>query len=156
MVMALSLSGCSFVFVRPPPPDNEPRERGCTESRAAPVLDAIFAALQGANLVYAVASSDAEWANTFGGDPPLSRGAAVPLYALATAVGTFGAYYGFHNTGVCREAHVVIRVQNNPRESDESTVNCRRERYRVLSEAKKIENQYDRMKMIESAPRCGP
>jgi hypothetical protein len=103
--LALSLSACSFVFVSGPPPQHEQLPYfKCTESRVAPVLDIIFAVLQGANFLVAAGSSDERWAENFDGDPPIERTTAVPLYAIATLLGAGGAYYGFTRTGACRSA----------------------------------------------------
>jgi hypothetical protein len=108
--MVASLSGCSFAFVSGPPPHHEELPAfDCTESRVAPVLDTVFAALQVANLALAASSTDQQWSDTFNGNPPINRGTAVPLYIALAAVGTFSAYYGYSRTGDCREALEAAR-----------------------------------------------
>ena len=110
VVLVASLSGCSFAFVSGPPPHHEELPAfDCTESRVAPVLDTVFAALQAANFAVAAASTDEQWSDNFNGNPPISRGAAVPLYIAFAAVSTFSAYYGYSRTGACREAIEAAR-----------------------------------------------
>jgi hypothetical protein len=109
-VMVASLSGCSFAFVTGPPPHHEELPAfDCTESRVVPVLDTLFAALQIASFAAAAGTSDQQWSDTFNGNPPFSRGAAVPLYIALAALGTFSAYYGYSKTGDCREALEAAR-----------------------------------------------
>jgi hypothetical protein len=109
-VMVASLSGCSFAFVSGPPPHHEELPAfDCTESRVVPVLDTLFAALQIANFAAAAGTSDQQWSDTFNGNPPFSRGAAVPFYIALAALGTFSAYYGYSKTGDCREALEAAR-----------------------------------------------
>jgi hypothetical protein len=76
----------------------------CTESRLVPVLDTVWTVLQSANLILALSKSDQGWSDTFNGNPPLSRSAAIPLYAAFVALGGAGMYYGFSRTGECRDA----------------------------------------------------
>src|SRR5262245_13992971 len=100
LVIAVYLSGCSFLFVTGPPPHHEElRDFHCTASRAAPVVDTVFAILQGANLIVAAASSDKEWSDLFGGKPAVERGTAVPIYALAAGIELASAIYGYNRTG---------------------------------------------------------
>jgi hypothetical protein len=109
-VLIASLSGCSFAFVNGPPPHHEQIPAfDCTESRVAPVLDTVFAALQVLNFALAAGSTDQQWSDDFNGNPPISRGAAVPLYAVLTAVATASAVYGYSKTGSCREALEAAR-----------------------------------------------
>jgi hypothetical protein len=111
---SLPLSACSFVFVSGPPPQHEQLPYfSCTESRVAPVLDVIFAVLQGANFLLAATQSDEAWAENFDGDPPLERGTAIPVYGIATLLAAGGAYYGFSRTAACRDARTraLIRTQ---------------------------------------------
>jgi len=108
--MVVWLSGCSFAFVSGPPPHHEELPAfDCTESRVAPVLDTVFAALQVANLAVAASSTDQQWSDTFNGNPPINRGTAVPLYIALAAVGSFSAYYGYSKTGDCRQALEAAR-----------------------------------------------
>jgi hypothetical protein len=109
-VMAAWLSGCSFAFVSGPPPHHEELPAfDCTESRVAPVLDTLFAVLEGANLVLAAASTDQQWSDNFNGNPPIERGTAIPLYIALAALGTGSAYYGYARTSACREALEAAR-----------------------------------------------
>lgn len=114
-------TGCSFLFVNGPPPRREEQVAfDCTESRAAPVLDTIFAILQGANFAFAAASSDEQWAENYNGDPPLERTAAVPLYIAGALLFTGSAYYGYTNTRECRDAKMQVRASQPQRWSPDS------------------------------------
>ena len=75
IVLALALlSGCSFVFVSGPPPQHEQLPYfSCSESRVFPILDTIFAVLEGANFIFAASVSDERWADNYNGDPPIAR-----------------------------------------------------------------------------------
>jgi hypothetical protein len=117
IVLALALlSGCSFVFVSGPPAHHEQLPYfSCSESRIAPVLDTIFAVLQGANFLLAASVSDERWADNYDGDPPIARSTAIPLYAIGALLGVGGAYYGFSRTAACRDAKelALTRAQRN-------------------------------------------
>lgn len=111
--MAMWLSGCSFVFVSGPPSHHQELPSfTCTESRVAPVLDTVFAVLGGANFVFAAAVDDQKWADNYDGKPPFARSTAIPVYAVGTLLAVGSAYYGFKNTGECREALATRRRQN--------------------------------------------
>jgi hypothetical protein len=105
LTLAISVTGCSFAFVSGPPANHRQLPAfSCTESRVVPVLDTIWTVLQTTNLIAAAASSDQQWSDLFNGNPPLSRGAAIPLYAVVAALGAAGMYYGYTRTSECREA----------------------------------------------------
>ena len=105
VAVVVVLSGCSFMFVSGPPPNHEQLASfSCSESRAAPVVDTILAALQVLNLATAAGNTDAEWNDRFNGNPPISRDTAVPLYVATTVLTTVSAYYGYKHTGECRAA----------------------------------------------------
>ena len=116
-LVCLCLTGCSFAFVHGPPDNHRQLPVvGCTSSNAAPVLDTIFTVLELSNLGLASAQSDEQWANDFGGNPPLKRGNAMPFYAALSAVGAAGAYYGFTRVGACKaaQAEAVRRMTPPP------------------------------------------
>jgi hypothetical protein len=105
LTLAISVTGCSFAFVSGPPADHRQLPAfSCSESRVVPVLDTIWTALQTTNLITAAVSSDKSWNDLYGGNAPLSRGAAIPLYAVFVALGAAGMYYGYTRTSECREA----------------------------------------------------
>jgi hypothetical protein len=115
LALALSVGGCSFVFVSGPPPQHEQLPYfSCTESRVAPILDLVFGILQGANFLFAAGSSDERWAENFDGDPPIQRTTAIPIYAAVALLSAGGAYYGFTRTAACRDAkaRAMLRTHN--------------------------------------------
>jgi len=105
LTLAISVTGCSFAFVSGPPANHRQMPAfNCTESRVVPVLDTIWTVLQTSNLILAAASSDQKWSDLYNGNPPISRGAAIPLYAVFAALGAAGMYYGYTRTSECRDA----------------------------------------------------
>lgn len=118
LVIGLVLGGCSFVFVSGPPPNHAQLPTfECSSSRVVPALDTAWTVLQTLNLIVAASESDGDWSNTFGGNPPFSRGTAIPLYAVAALLGAGGMYYGFTKTGDCRRAREeqLARAMQQPR-----------------------------------------
>lgn len=101
MVLAICVCGCSFVFVRGPSSD---RPRGaavdCTSSVVAPVLDLIWAGLNGAGAVNALATDDATWNRNV--STPRSTVIGVGLFWVALSGAS--AIYGFKTTDACRQA----------------------------------------------------
>lgn len=102
--LALSSTGCSFLFVTPPSsPEPGTISTGgekCTTSKVAPVLDTIFTGLEAARIVYAAAAPDSVYS-----DPkqPLSRGADIALGVGFAALFLGSAVYGYVNTAKCSE-----------------------------------------------------
>ena len=68
--LALGQYGCSFLFIdRVPPNSSQLNSFDCTSSAAAPVLDLIWAGLNGVGAANAAGSTDQEWASKgFPGD----------------------------------------------------------------------------------------
>ena len=100
-------SSCSWAFVKAPPSDHPTAADDCTESRAAPVLDTVFAGLSA--LTIAVASGlcyqkTQGVAQDGSPDTPCSTGAYVSLvWTGVVGIGAgYSAYTGFRDTGRCR------------------------------------------------------
>jgi hypothetical protein len=107
------LSGCSWMQVTPPP-EAAPRDTRpeCTESRAAPIADTVYAvanfgfAIAGAVMIATTPKSctgafcgvGLAAQRQLGGMAVISGLVAGPLY-------TASAEYGFRNTARCRELH---------------------------------------------------
>lgn len=73
--------GCSFIFVKTAPPSDgriTARPGRCTSSKAMPVLDTVFAGLQGVRTAYAAAAPDSVYEDP---DVPLSREADIGIGA---------------------------------------------------------------------------
>jgi hypothetical protein len=106
------LGGCSFALVSGPPANHrELPVVDCTTSRVGPVLDTIWTVLQTANFALAASKSEQEWNDDYNGDPPISHGAAIPVYAALAALGGAGMYYGFSRTGACRSAKLELMIR---------------------------------------------
>lgn len=114
MLAVFALSGCSFALVSGPPANHRQLPIvDCTTSRVGPVLDTVWTVLQALNFGLAASSSEAEWNETFDGDPAMSRSTAIPVYAGLAALGAAGMYYGFTRTGACRRARSEL-AQRGP------------------------------------------
>lgn len=104
MSLVVSSTGCSFIFVKPPPsPEPGTTSAGpgrCTSSKVAPVLDTLFTGLEGARIVYAATAADSVYS-----DPkqPLSRGTDIALGVGFAALFLSSAVYGYINTAECSE-----------------------------------------------------
>jgi hypothetical protein len=100
--LLVSASGCSLLFVTPPPADGRivQRKGKCTRGVAAPIVDSLVGGLQVARTALAAAADDKVYA-----DPkqPLSRGADIGIGVGLTALFVGSAAYGFINTAECRE-----------------------------------------------------
>lgn len=111
----LCLQACSFVLVSGPPENHQQLPAfECTTSRVGPILDTVWTVLQSVNLVLAVSKDDTGWHDVYcsAGDtsckPPISRGAAIPLYAVFATLGAAGMYFGYSRTGACRNAKAEL------------------------------------------------
>lgn len=100
--LTLSLSGCSFLLVRGPPPDHLALDDfECTEQRGAPSIDVLIAGLGVVVAVGAAATAgdDSDFALAFGVGPGL---------AVAGLAG-WSAHTGFKRVNRCREALQELR-----------------------------------------------
>jgi len=97
----MAASGCSFIFVRGPPSDRPQYGAiDCTSSVVAPVLDLVWAGLNGTGALQAASTSQATWdANT-----TTSRGAVIGIGLTWLVVSGVSAIYGFKTTEACRRA----------------------------------------------------
>jgi hypothetical protein len=102
LALFASTSGCSLVFVTPPPEDGRMLRKtaGCTSSVAAPVVDSLIGAFQVVRTGLAVAADDSAYA-----DPkqPLTRDADIGIGLGLTALFVGSAAYGFVHTAECRQ-----------------------------------------------------
>jgi len=99
-VLGLLNSGCSFIFVTPPPAvAAQPAEphADCSTSRAAPIVDGIIAGYQVVRTLYATQAPD----STYQGNAPLSRGADIALGAGFAGLFVASTIYGAVNTSQC-------------------------------------------------------
>lgn len=115
--LAISVTGCSFVFV-----DGPPREHAkmpafdCSTSRAVPILDGTFALLQTINFIYTAAISDRTWnEDIYKMNAPFSRHEGLAIYGVLAAVSGLSAYYGFSRVERCRDAKeaLIVRTSNS-------------------------------------------
>lgn len=102
LLLLSSTSGCSFIFVRPPPSDGRLTARvgakDCTSSKLAPGFDTAFGALELVRTGMAAGADDSVYENP---NAPLSREADIALGVGFTALFVSSAIYGFVNTSRC-------------------------------------------------------
>jgi hypothetical protein len=108
--------GCSPLFVEAPPTEHARlRYFDCTSSRAAPILDTVFASLYGISGVMIATDSSAYHDRTL---------VASLAFALAAGLGV-SAVHGFSTTSECREAKAEL-LERSAREPAPSE-GCRRD-----------------------------
>lgn len=102
LVIGLALTGCSFILVDAPP-SSRPAQiyPYCTENRAAPIVDALFAALY----VYQLAVGGTEYELTNG---DATRKQAVVSGTIGTVLFGSSAFYGFRTTQRCRTERMAF------------------------------------------------
>jgi hypothetical protein len=153
VILALTLqSGCSLLFVKGPPANHtEMATFECSDSNAWPVVDAIWAVLNGIGA--ASASNDSM-------NPQQGQIVAVGLAWLALS--GFSAIYGFSKVSECGNAK---RLRDEryfgrgvagpmPAPTNPDTEDCRQERRRALIEAMKVQDHDERVRKIHAAPVC--
>ena len=111
LVMSASIasSGCSYIFSKGPPDDHRRlRYFDCSTSYAPPVLDTIWAGLNGLGALNAASSSDAEWTSTY------SRGATMAVGLVWLMLSGSSAFYGYSQVSSCNEARnqMIMRMNN--------------------------------------------
>ncbi len=93
-------TACSFVFIeRAPTKHKQMQAFDCTSSVVAPVLDTIWAGLNGLGAAVALGQSDRDYA----GRTP-DRGTTIGVGLAWLAVSGASAIYGFTQTQTCRRA----------------------------------------------------
>ena len=103
-VVLFAVSGCGFLFVEGPPrviPENATSVR-CTESKALPTLDAIWAGLNVLGILVIASDPDA-YENS---------GAAIGGGVAWTIFSGFSAKSGFDKVADCREAVDMVARRN--------------------------------------------
>jgi hypothetical protein len=91
-----SLSGCSWIFVKPLPPNYQRGDRvDCTTSVAAPVADTLLALSNVAGVLFI--------AGTSGGQSNSTTNALVTSALVWTGIYIGSAVHGYRATGACRD-----------------------------------------------------
>jgi hypothetical protein len=101
LLLGLASSGCSFIFVTPPPAHAEQASQpyaDCSTSRAAPVIDGIIAGYQVVRTIYATQAPDSSYQGA-----PISRGADIGLGLGFAGLFLASTIYGTMETSECRD-----------------------------------------------------
>lgn len=110
MLVALPLAGCSFVLSEAPPRDHaQLRYFDCSTSYAPPVIDTVFAGLQGTSALLAARTSAETWRNERG---DASRSATIAGGLVAMGIWGASAIHGYRRVSACRPAreHLMLRM----------------------------------------------
>jgi hypothetical protein len=104
LVLALSCSqiaGCSFIFSSAPPPDDQREAYFDCAGYAEPVIDTIWAGLNGLGALVAAGTSQADWNSKpeFG-----SRSVTIASGLIWLGLSGASAIYGYSNAQKCSEA----------------------------------------------------
>jgi len=125
LVLGLASTGCSFIFVTPPPAHAEQASQpsaDCSTSRAAPIVDGIVTGYQVVRTLYATQAPD----DTYQG-APISRGADIGLGLSFTALFLASTIYGAVNTSECRDFKARTDEQERRKEREQlESVRARR------------------------------
>jgi hypothetical protein len=104
-VLPLTSMACGYLFVNGPPPNHERLNFfTCTQSRAAPGIDAVWTGGVAIIIVSVLVSSDAEVETSFGN----SKGAVVAIYGPWGAATALSAVSGFKKVNQCRNATALL------------------------------------------------
>jgi len=95
------ISGCSFMFVKPPRKEVPGRVEaaGCTASMTAPAVDGVITGLQAVRTMFALSLSDTDYRGM-----ALDRNTDITLGVVFMAVFGISAIYGVSNVNTCRAA----------------------------------------------------
>ena len=107
----LIMPGCSFIFSEGPPANHHRLPYfDCSTSYAPPVIDTVWAGLQGLNALGAAATSEADW------NAEISRGGVIAVGLLWLALSGTSAIYGYNKVGSCRDAknQLMLRMSRQP------------------------------------------
>jgi hypothetical protein len=97
----MSALGCSFMFTKGPPAEHARVSHfDCSTSYAPPVLDTIWAVLNGLGTAVALSTSEADWKRTQSND----QSATAMVGILWLALSGSSAIYGYKTVNDCNQA----------------------------------------------------
>ena len=99
--LAVSFAGCSFVFSKGPPDDYKEVSHFDCSGYTAPVLDTIWAALNGLGALNAAGASGREWKQQ---NQSYDQSTVVGVGLMWLAISGASAIYGYHNASACEDA----------------------------------------------------
>lgn len=142
-------SGCSFLFVKGPPANHaELASVECSDSNGWPIVDAIWAGLNGLG----AATAPADKIDSSGMKSSPSHDQVVAVGVSWLVVSGISAIYGFSKVSACRDAKQLH--EHNVAGGPPPALSCREERARAMAEAHREKDQIRRMRMIDAAPVC--
>jgi hypothetical protein len=137
-------SGCSALFVHGPPANHaELASFECSDSNAWPVVDTIWAGLNGLGA-----------ASAAGDDANPDQDQIVLVGVTWLVISGASAIYGFSKVAACHDARGQRVFAPAEAPSLAASRTCRDERYRAIVEARKERDPRERMRLINEAPVC--
>jgi hypothetical protein len=116
-VSAMSLlPGCSYLFSQGPPPDHrELNHIECSTHYAPPVVDTVWATLNGLGMVNALTTPDDKWTSS------VNQSTVIAYSLVWLALSGSSAFYGYSKVGECRDARMELMVRSRypaPRQNE--------------------------------------
>jgi hypothetical protein len=115
LLTSVSVCGCSFIFTDGPPPNHERLPAfSCSTSYAPPVLDTVWAGLNGFGMATAAGKSDEEWKAS---GNKYDRSTVIGVGLLWLVVSGASAIYGYQKVASCTDAREKLaqRQSRTPR-----------------------------------------
>jgi hypothetical protein len=110
VLTSVSVSGCSYIFTSGPPPNHQQLPYfDCSTSYVPPVLDTVWAGLNGLGAIIALSRSEEEWKREQSTASDRSTAIAVGLIWLA--VSGSSAIYGYQKVGQCKPAKEQLMMR---------------------------------------------
>jgi hypothetical protein len=109
-LLPVHVAGCSLLFVNGPPREHAQMPYfTCTQSNVVPILDAVWAGLNGLGAAIALTTDQRE----FEFDYDQSRNQTIVVGAGWLLLSGFSAYSGFERTAACRDATMKLFVRQS-------------------------------------------
>jgi len=109
--LAIALTSCSYMFVRPPPSDDPVAADDCTDSRVAPVLDTAFTGLMALTLLIIVPKCLDTSGRNEDGTPAdgcsVGQWVGVGWTGVVGTASAISTVHGFHATSSCRKRRAL-------------------------------------------------
>lgn len=101
VTLVLGLGGCSFLFSKPPSDEYRPRGDVDCSGYALPILDTMWAGLNGIGALRAASTDDATWRRQ---SQPYDRSLVMVVGVGWLVVSGLSAIHGYGNGAACAEA----------------------------------------------------
>jgi hypothetical protein len=111
VMLALSLTGCSFLFSKPPPKDYRKADHFDCSGYALPILDTLWVAANGITAARAMGTSDVTWKQQ---NHDYDRMDVIAVGTVWVIVSGISAIYGYKNAAQCARATDEMPSKRKP------------------------------------------